>query len=140
MPTQLHIISMDDLKRVAERASSHWFEPGSMRFFRCRLPARATWLPASVDESVCRDGCGVYLFVSSEQGPDGVRKWSVRRQVVTLEAREGDGRLVTRLQTSTVGEFQAHATAAQARKALHAAETAEIMARDAGAAAAAVGE
>ena len=66
----------------------YWFEPGTMRFFRSR-----------VSETVYPGG----YFVTSEQGPNGVRRYSVRQCV--------DGSI------STVGEFQAYQTAAQAHRA-----------------------
>lgn len=46
----------------------HWFDPSTMRFFRCRLPANGYR---------AEHGDGFY-FVSSEQGPDGVRAYTVR--------------------------------------------------------------
>jgi hypothetical protein len=61
-----------------------------MRFFRSRV---STGYVGAREE--------VY-FVTSEQGPDGIRRYSVRH----LDSRDG--------QISTVGEFQQHATRARA--------------------------
>lgn len=69
------------VKAANVRAGGHWFEPDAMRFFRSR--------PASFAYS----GCGGVYFVSSERGPDGVRRYSVRQAI--------EGGKVIR----TVGEF-----------------------------------
>lgn len=74
----MKFFTMDDVRRANERAGHHWFEPETMRFFRSR-----------VGETLY----GGRYFVSSEKGPDGSRRYSVR------EAK-ADGSI------STVGEFQ----------------------------------
>jgi len=77
------------VKAASKAAGSHWFEPSTMRFFKSRVL------------SVVYGG---RFFVTSEQGPNGVRAYSVR------EASE-DGSSI-----STVGEFQGWATAPQAKR------------------------
>lgn len=68
----------------------HWFDPDTMKFFSCRLPAVGF---SSTDGSV--------YFVSSEKTPFSHRKYSVRRLV-------GEGRI------ETVGEFGGYKTKARA--------------------------
>lgn len=81
--------SMAELKAANRAADLHWFDPATLRFFRSR-----------VGEII-----GSGYFVSSEQGPDGVRRYTVRRGMA-------DGSV------DTVGEFQAHATRARALAAI----------------------
>lgn len=85
-------------------AGHHWFDWSTMRFFRTRLcPNTVKGLPD-----------GGALFVTSECGPDRVRRYSVRRAH-------------PRGAVSTIGGFQAYATRAQAFAALrniHALESA----------------
>lgn len=71
-----------------------WFEPGSMRFFKTRLPRVAYEL----------DTGGVY-FVTRETSPRGINAYTVRRQMP-----DGD--------IDTVGEFHAYPTPAAARAAI----------------------
>jgi hypothetical protein len=71
---------------------SHWFDPGTKRFFRTRLGRRGYRGPG-----------GTY-FVTSEQGPRMPRRYTVRRLV-------GPGRL------ETVGVFCGYKTAASATRA-----------------------
>lgn len=84
--------SMGDVKRANRAAGQYWFSPDTMRFFDCRL------------ETTLRHGC---LFVSSERREGDSRRYTVR--LVTPDAS-----------IDTVGEFQEHATKAQALKALEA--------------------
>lgn len=84
----MEYVTLAQVKRHNQAIGHHWFESGTMRFFRSR-----------VSETVYPGG----YFVTSEQGPDGVRRYSVRQCV--------DGSI------STVGEFQAYRTAAQAHRA-----------------------
>ena len=91
-------ISIDDIRRAAERNGSHWFEPGTMRFFRSRL-AQVGYVSKQDDT--------VAYFVSSEQyravsGELLPRRYSVRRVDLTT----GNVR--------TVGEFQAFASSPSA--------------------------
>lgn len=85
------VASLDDFRRANEAAGHHWFSPGAMRFFRTRL-----------GDTVYGDR----YFISSEQPPDGVRRFSIR------EAVDG-GRSVR-----TVGEFCGYATRYQAEAAV----------------------
>lgn len=62
---------MNDIRRAAEKAKSHWFDESTMRFFDSR-----------VHDAVYAGPGGIY-FVSSERGPNGIRAYTVR--VVTLE-------------------------------------------------------
>ena len=63
--------NMDEIKRASRIAGSHWFDAGSMRFFRSRIL-----------DTVYQGGGGVY-FVSSEQfeGSSGraPRMFSIRK-------------------------------------------------------------
>jgi hypothetical protein len=74
----------------------HWFDRDTMRFFNTVLPSHAvkTWH-------------GNY-FVTKETSPSGVSAYTVRRQ----DPDNGD--------ISTLGEFHAHRTYEEARRALHA--------------------
>lgn len=72
----------------------HWFDRGSMDFFKTKLPLNAYEL---------RTG-GIY-FVTRETNPSGEKRFSVRRQKVN-----GD--------IDTVGELHAYKTAALARAAI----------------------
>jgi len=84
-----------DIRDVIVAHRGHWFDTASMRFFKTRLPHVAY-----------RHADGRALFVSSEKGPNGVRAYSVRQQTA-------DGTV------STVGEFMAYGTRAQAMRALN---------------------
>lgn len=84
-------IGMESIRRRAQEAGSHWFDPGSMRFFRSRVG----W-GGYVHED------GRIFFVSSERfvsstGWSPGRKFSVR--VMTPDGNVG-----------TVGEFQQYAS------------------------------
>lgn len=116
MATQFSLVHMDDLRRIASRAGSYWFAPDTVAFFRSRLAHHACWIPTG-DADRDADGEGTYFFVSSEKGPSGQRRYSVRQHVVTREARP-DGYLALRYRTETVGGFQEHETRAQAQAAL----------------------
>ena len=58
--------SMAELRSMADAAGSHWFDRSNMRFFRSRI------MPTIYA------GTGGVYFLSSEQPPDGARKFSVR--------------------------------------------------------------
>ena len=60
-------VPMADVKSASLAAGSHWFEPGSMRFFRTRLP-----LLGKMDDA------GRVWFTSSEAPRGEDRKYSVR--------------------------------------------------------------
>jgi hypothetical protein len=59
--------TINEIKEAVRAAGSHWFDPGSMRFFGTRV------LP-----EVYQGGGGVF-FVTSEQPPHGERQYSVRQ-------------------------------------------------------------
>lgn len=60
--------SMADVRACAKTCGSHWFDPGSMRFFHSR-----------VGRSVFTDGAGGAYFISSEQyDSSSARLYSVR--------------------------------------------------------------
>ena len=86
---QPSLITIRGIREANARAGYHFFDPGTLRFFKSRIGRRAY-------------GWGV--FVTSEQGPDGVRRYSVRR------CRD-DGRI------DTVGGFQAYASSDGAKAA-----------------------
>jgi hypothetical protein len=83
------IFTIKSIKAANKAAGLHWFEPATMRFFKSRILTTVY---------------GGRYFVTSEQGPNGVRAYSVR------EVAE-DGSSI-----STVGEFQGWATAPQAKR------------------------
>lgn len=84
--------SIDDVKRCAEHCGSHWFEPGTMRFFNSRLFDR-----------IYRDGRGGAYFVTSEKGPNGIRGYSVRHYSPE------------KCQINTIGKFQKYSSGAAAK-------------------------
>jgi len=73
-------VPMADVKSASLAAGSHWFEPGSMRFFRTRLP-----LLGKMDDA------GRVWFVSSEAPRGGSRKYSVRVFIPQTGAVETHG-------------------------------------------------
>ena len=79
--------TMDDVIAANKAIGNHWFERDTMRFFKTRI------------ESGLIAG---HRFITSEKGPDGVRRYSVREACP-------DGTI------DTVGEFQAYRTRDQAR-------------------------
>ena len=91
---QSGIYSLADLRQHYEnKTKGHWFSPGAMGFFRSRLSQTLHYGARSI------------YFVSSEQGPSGVRRFSVRRYDVESGSID------------TVGDFQAYKSlsGAQAR-------------------------
>lgn len=82
--------TMADVRAANHSIGNHWFEPDTMRFFKSKI------------SDTLYDG---RWFWTSEQGPDEVRRWSIR------EANP-DGTI------STVGEFQGYGTAAAAVRAI----------------------
>jgi hypothetical protein len=93
MQTERLYYSTDDVQRAHERKGGHWFDPGSMRFFKSRVGSEVYYIG------------GRYFFTSSEKGPDDVRRYSVREATA-----EGD--------VKTVGKFQGYSTAAAAVRAI----------------------
>ena len=86
------IENIGQIRHANAAAGQHFFEPGTMRFFASRV------LPAVYD------GPGGVYFVTSEKGPDGVRRFTVRE----FQRDTGDVR--------TAGEFQAFGSRAAAQK------------------------
>lgn len=75
---------------AAESAhSQHWFSESTIAFFSSRIEQEVH---------------GGTYFVTSEQGPDGIRRWSVR-------SATDDGEI------DTVGEFGEHASSSEAHAA-----------------------
>ena len=86
--TEKRLHTLDQIKRAAAAAGSHWFEKSALRYFSSRISSHVYSLP------------GGALFVSSEQfkgfgTEDGPRLYSVR-------SCTSDGSI------DTVGEFQQH--------------------------------
>lgn len=81
---------MDCIRHANEDAGLYWFSPATLRFFRSRVSAAVY------------QGTGGIYFVTSEQGPNMSREYSVRRFDPAIGG------------VDTHGEFQAYATAAQA--------------------------
>ena len=96
------VVQMSDVKAAADAAGSHWFDPGSMRFFRTRLPITGL-----------ADGCGRMWFVSSEAPRNGPRKFSVR----VFVPQSG--------QVLTHGQFRSYGNRGSACRAMRAAIAAE---------------
>lgn len=82
------IYSADDIQR---KHCGHWFSKDTMRFFKSK-----------VIQDVFPTDSGRVYFVSSEQGPNGVRSFSVRCFMIVTD------------QIETVGEFQGYSTRTQA--------------------------
>ena len=76
--------SMDEIRGTMRAAGSHWFDPDTIRFFRCRI-----------SNKLYQGGGGVF-FVTSEKSPFGPRAYSVRQFV--LDGREGP-------EINTIGDF-----------------------------------
>jgi hypothetical protein len=87
----IETVSMAWVKR---NARGYFFSPGAMAYFKSRLP-----------ETALRNGDRVF-FWTSEQFMDEPRRWTLRR----LSLVTGD--------VTTIGEFQAYSTAAQAKQAV----------------------
>lgn len=82
--------NLSDVIAANEAIGNHWFDRSTMRFFNTKI------------ESNLIAG---HRFITSEKGPDGVRKYTVREACP-------DGTI------DTVGEFQAHSTLRQAKAAV----------------------
>jgi hypothetical protein len=91
--TDTTLWTMNKIKEHMRAAGSHWFDPDTMRYFKCRLSGEVYQGPG-----------GIY-FVSSEQGPHGPRKCTVRR--FTPETADID----------TAGEFNSMSRAQAVREA-----------------------
>jgi len=83
--------SIEHIRAAADRAGSHWFSPGAMRFFGTRVHSTLY---------------GGRYFVTSEQPWDGPRGYAVRCVTVS-----GDGQAATGgFSIDTVGELCQYAT------------------------------
>lgn len=89
--------TIDDIKQAAYRGGSHWFDPGTMRFFASRVSSHVF----IVDERRT-------LFVSSEDSGIGGRRYSVRLAVTGTDTRESDGREILTFRVETLGDFQGY--------------------------------
>ncbi len=99
MSIKFGIYSIRDLQAHYERKTSgHWFEPSTMRFFRSRLNEKLYYCERLTEPSVI-------LFISSEQGPNGIRRYTIRSYAP--ETGEID----------TVGDFQQYKTLNAAKRA-----------------------
>jgi len=94
--TDKRLHTLEQIKRAAAAAGSHWFEASALRYFSSRISSHVYSVP------------GGALFVSSEQfkgfgSEDGPRLYSVR-------SCTSEGSL------DTVGEFQQHQSSKAAHK------------------------
>lgn len=85
-------------------SSGHWFDKDTMRFFKSRLTDNYQRL--SDTEA---------LFITTERGPDDVRRATIRRAKLVKYVRESDGRECEKITIDTVGEFN-KLTLAQAKR------------------------
>lgn len=83
------------LSEIEARHNGYFFTPDACRFFRSRLP-----------EGGLADKFGTVFFVTSEKGPSGVRRYTVRTQTA-----KGDPRHI-----GDAGGFQSFATGAAAKR------------------------
>ena len=90
----VEIIPIDMIERKNQEAGKHWFSPDTKRFFKSKI-----------DNVAYKKGNKAY-FISSEKGPDEIRKFSVRE--ADLDTGE----------VNTVGEFQAFTNRKDAMKRL----------------------
>jgi hypothetical protein len=87
-------MTLEQLKQANSDAGRHFFSSDTMRFFRSRISSR-----------IYTGADGAHYLVTSERGPDRVRRYSVR---VT---RDGG------VSFDTLHGFQAYRTSAQAHAA-----------------------
>jgi hypothetical protein len=85
-------LSMSDIMKAVAMRGGHWFDRDTLRFFRSRVSSRVY------------QGFGGVYFVSSERGPSGKRRYSVRSFDQSTASIE------------TAGEFQQFGTAAPAHR------------------------
>lgn len=55
--------TIQDIRNANAEHGHHWFEPATLRFFKSKVYAPVV----------------ANMFVSSEQGPDGIRRYTIRR-------------------------------------------------------------
>lgn len=98
MSIKYGIYSLRDLQAHYERKTSgHWFKPSTMRFFRSRL-SEPLWFCERLTEP------SVILFISSEQGPNGIRRYTIRSYAPDTG------------EIGAVGEFQQYKTLNAAKR------------------------
>ncbi len=90
----METVDIRDIERLNAEKGQHWFDAGTLRYFRSRY----------ADTATVKDG-GAY-FTSSERGPGMSRRYSVRRMDMETGA------------VDSVGNFQDYATLSQAKAAL----------------------
>jgi hypothetical protein len=99
-PRQYVYNSMADVQRANAESGGCWFDKSTMRFFKSRIET------GIVKCGYGEDGVATAArFITSEQGPDGKRAYTIREATPT-----GD--------IETVGEFQGYATLKAARAAI----------------------
>ncbi len=82
--------NMSEVKQANKETGHYWFSPDTMRFFKSKV------------ETDLISGC---YFVTSEKGPSGPRRYTVR--MVNTDST-----------IDTAGDFQGYATKLQALKAI----------------------
>lgn len=87
----VEITSIADVKKLAEKRHSHFFDADTMRFFQSRP-----------SEEAYKFGDKIY-FITSEKGPSGIRKFTTR-----YIKEDGD--------IDTLGQFQAYGSLLDARR------------------------
>lgn len=75
-------------------SSGHFFDRDTMRFFGSRLT-----------DNYRRLNDTEALFITTEKGPSGIRRATVRRAKLVTFVRESDGRECEKITIDTVGEF-----------------------------------
>lgn len=104
-PARTKVYTVADIRAVMTATGSHWWDPSSFRFFRCRVDEGQT-LHALPD--------GRVAFISSEQFEGSDRRRDPRRYTVRL-FNPADW-ITSSL--DDLGGFQAHATLGAARTAI----------------------
>ena len=109
-------MNMHEIELAAMRASNHFFDRDTKRFFRSRI------LPTTYE------GPGGIYFVTSEQfhspttGYTAQRGYTVRKFEQGERVRESDGRTVSTVKIDTVGDFNVMTRAQAVRMARKLAE------------------
>lgn len=89
MQTLPKFYSIQDLRNFADYTGSHWFSKNSMAFFKTRLTENFRQLTDTQ-----------YKFITTEKGPSGERKASIR--IATLELTDSG---FYKVSIETLGEF-----------------------------------
>lgn len=89
---KLATLTMSKVRRANAAADHHWFDKDTLRFFRSKVS------PTIYKGSRCA------YFVTSEEGPSGGRRYSIRKTC------DGGGKI------DTVGDFQRFSTLSAARE------------------------